>query len=101
MKMSSRESSVLLVQVLALVAGSAAFIRSAHGWKTVCQLLTATSAQPEAAPVAMDALAAMARPSALSVIAFTPVLDAVISCIERNAKVRLAQAHNCKFSELE
>ena len=76
-----------LVQVLALVAGSAGFIRSVHGWKTVCALIAVTSLHPEAAPVSMNALVAVARPSALSAVAFTPVLEAVVSCVERNAKV--------------
>ena len=75
------------VQVLALVAGSAGSIRSVHGWKTVCALIAVTSLHPEAAPVSMNALASVARASTLSAVAFTPVLEAVVSCIERNAKV--------------
>ena len=75
------------VQVLALVAGSAGSIRSVHGWKTVCALVAVTSLHPEAAPVSMNALASVARASTLSAVAFTPVLEAVVSCIERNAKV--------------
>jgi len=82
------------LQVLALVAGSASFIRSVHGWKTVCALIAVTSLHPEAAPVSMNALASVARPSALSPVAFTPVLEAVVSCIERNAKV----SWTCQFS---
>lgn len=74
-------------QVMALVAGSAGFIRSVHGWKTVCALIAVTSLHPEAAAVSMKALAAVARPPALSPVAFTPVLEAVVSCVERNAKV--------------
>ena len=74
-------------QVTALVAGSAGFIRSVHGWKTVCALIAVTSLHPEAAAVSMKALAAVARPPALSPVAFTPVLEAVVSCVERNAKV--------------
>jgi hypothetical protein len=76
-----------MVQVLALVAGSAGFIRLVHGWKTVCALIAVTSLHPEAAPVSLNALAAVARPSVLSSVAFTPVLEAVVSCVERNAKV--------------
>ena len=75
------------LQVLALVAGSAGFIRSVHGWKTICALIAVTSLHPEAAAVSMNALASVARPSALSPVAFTPVLEAVVSCVERNAKV--------------
>ena len=75
------------VQVLALVSGSAGSIRSVHGWKTVCALIAVTSLHPEAAPVSMYALASVARASTLSAVAFTPVLEAVVSCIERNAKV--------------
>ena len=77
----------IALQVLALVSGSAGFIRSVHGWKTVCALIAVTSLHPEAAAVSMKALAAVARPSALSPVAFTPVLEAVVSCVERNAKV--------------
>jgi hypothetical protein len=77
------------VQVLALVAGSAAFIRSAHGWKTVCALITATGINPEAAPTALNALASVARSQALSLQSFLPVLDAVVTCVERYALVGL------------
>ncbi len=77
------------MQVLSLVAGNAGFIRSVHGWKTVCALIVVTSLHPDAAPVSLNALAAVARPSALSAIAFTPVLEAVVSSVERNAKVHL------------
>ena len=80
------------LQVLALVSGSAGFIRSVHGWKTVCALIAVTSLHPEAATVSMKALAAVARPSALSPVAFTPVLEAVVSCVERNAKVSILGA---------
>ena len=73
--------------MLALVAGSAGSIRSVHGWKTVCALIAVTSLHPEAAPVSMNALASVARASTLSAVAFTPVLETVVSCIERNAKV--------------
>ena len=76
-----------MLQVLALVSGSAGFIRSMHGWKTVCALIAVTSLHPEAATFSMKALASVARPSALSTVAFTPVLEAVVSCVERNAKV--------------
>lgn len=74
-------------QVLALVASSAAFIRSAHGWKTVCALITATSINPEAAPTSLNALASVARSQALSTVSFLPVMDAIVACVERYALV--------------
>ena len=86
------------VQVLVLVAGSAGSIRSAHGWKTVCALIAVTSLHPQAAPVSMNALASVARASTLSAVAFTPVLEAVVSCIERYAKVASPSACACCLS---
>ncbi len=75
------------MQVLTLVAGSAAFIRSAHGWRTVCALITVTCLHPDAAPTALNALSAVARSPALSDVAFMPVLEAIVTCVERCAKV--------------
>ena len=88
---------VVVLQVLALVSGSAGFIRSVHGWKTVCALIAVTSLHPEAAGVSMKALASVARPSALSPVAFTPVLEAVVSCVERNAKVIIWRPPLCPW----
>lgn len=77
----------LRMQVLTLVAGSAAFIRSAHGWRTVCALITVTCLHPDAAPTALNALSVVACSPALSAVAFTPVLEAIVSGVERCAKV--------------
>lgn len=83
------------MQVLTLVAGSAAFIRSAHGWRTVCALITVTCLHPDAAPTALNALNAVARSPALSNHAFMPVLEAIITCVERCAKVRALHLTAC------
>ncbi|KAK9918480.1 hypothetical protein WJX75_004379 [Coccomyxa subellipsoidea] len=76
----------IAAEVLTLVAGSAAFIRSAHGWRTVCALITVTCLHPDAAPTALNALSVVARSPALSAVAFTPVLEAIVSGVERCAK---------------
>ncbi|CAL8465729.1 g5265 [Coccomyxa elongata] len=76
----------IAAEVLTLVAGSAAFIRSAHGWRTVCALITVTCLHPDAAPTALNALNAVARSPALSNNAFMPVLEAIVTCVERCAK---------------
>lgn len=86
-KIPLRTKVTFPVQVLALVAGSAAFIRSAHGWRTVCALIAVTCLHPDAAPTALNALAAVSRPPALSRAAFLPVLESIVSCVERSAKV--------------
>ena len=76
-----------MLQVLTLVAGGAAFIRTAHGWKTVCALITVTSLHPEAALTSLAALNSIVRPPALGVVAFAPVLETIVTSVERFAKV--------------
>ncbi|EIE18029.1 Sec7-domain-containing protein, partial [Coccomyxa subellipsoidea C-169] len=76
----------IAAEVLTLVAGSAAFIRSGHGWRTVTALITVTSLHPDAAPVALNALSVISRPPALCQAAFMPVLEAIVTCVERCAK---------------
>ena len=72
-------------QTLALVTGSAAYIRTLHGWRTVCALVTMTSLHPDAFSTALDALAVVARPPALAPPSFPPCLEAVMAVAERNA----------------
>jgi len=74
-------------QLLALVTASAAYIRTLHGWRTVCALVTMTSLHPDAAATALAALAAVARPPALAPPSFPACLEAVMAVAERNSKV--------------
>jgi hypothetical protein len=76
-------------QLLALVTASAAYIRTLHGWRTVCALVTMTSLHPDAAATALAALAAVARPPALAPPSFPACLEAVMAVAERNSKVPL------------
>ena len=74
-------------QLLALVTGSAAYIRTLHGWRTVCAMVTMTSLHPDAEATALSALAAVARAPALARPSFPPCLEAVMAVAERNSKV--------------
>ena len=67
------------------MTGSAAYIRTLHGWRTVCALVTMTSLHPDAFAIALDALAVVARPPALAPPSFPPCLEAVMAVAERNA----------------
>lgn len=67
------------------MTGSAAYIRTLHGWRTVCALVTMTSLHPDAFSTALDALAVVARPPALAPPSFPPCLEAVMAVAERNA----------------
>ena len=67
------------------MTGSAAYIRTLHGWRTVCALVTMTSLHPDAFATALDALAVVARPPALATPSFPPCLEAVMAVAERNA----------------
>ena len=77
----------LLPQVLALVKAAAPDLRSARAWRTLCALIANMSLHPEAAPVALEALAAAAAPEALSTLSFIPVLEVASQLVERNSAV--------------
>ena len=82
-----QRSTVEGAQVLALVKATAPDLRSARAWRTICALIANMSLHPEAAPVALEALAAAAAPEALSTLSFIPVLEAASQLVERNSAV--------------
>ncbi len=68
----------------ALLASSARYVRAEGDWRTVCALVRATAARPDAAPAALEALQAVARdPGALSGENYMPLMEASLALLER------------------
>ncbi|KAK9841755.1 hypothetical protein WJX81_000904 [Elliptochloris bilobata] len=93
-------SQRLATETLALVSGSAAYIRTLHGWSTVCKLISMTSMHPDAFAIALDALAVIARPPALAPPSFLPCLEAVVAVAERNASKEGGWEHTERALEM-
>mmetsp|Transcript_37601 Transcript_37601/g.72072 ORF Transcript_37601/g.72072 Transcript_37601/m.72072 type:complete len:1470 (+) Transcript_37601:478-4887(+) len=86
-KLQTRVAESLLESIskemLCLLKGSMAYIRSEAAWKTVCSLLSAVACHQEAAPSGFEALTLVMRePANVSRVSFVPCLEAALAFTE-------------------
>lgn len=78
----------LSAELLKMVKASAAFIRSARGWKTVCALINMTALHPEASQASFEAFSVVCKDEKLlSGSNFAPCLETALVFLDRHAKV--------------
>ncbi|DBA68573.1 TPA: hypothetical protein ACH3X2_013515 [Trebouxia sp. C0005] len=77
----------ITTELLKLVKSSAAYIRSARGWKTVCALINMTALHPEASQTSFEAFALVCKDEKLLTPAnFAPLLETALVFVDRHAK---------------
>ncbi|KAL3131638.1 hypothetical protein ABBQ38_007935 [Trebouxia sp. C0009 RCD-2024] len=77
----------IAAELLKLVKSSAAYIRSARGWKTVCALINMTALHPEASQTSFEAFALVCKDDKLMTAAnFAPLLETALVFVDRHAK---------------
>ncbi|KAL0041048.1 hypothetical protein WJX77_003321 [Trebouxia sp. C0004] len=77
----------IATELLKLVKSSAAYIRSARGWKTVCALINMTALHPEASQTSFEAFALVCKDDKLLTPAnFAPLLETALVFVDRHAK---------------
>ena len=80
----------LSAELLKMVKASAAYIRSARGWKTVCALINMTALHPEASQASFEAFSLVCKDEKLlSGSNFAPCLETALVFLDRHAKVSL------------
>lgn len=89
-------------EVLALLKASAAYIRTADGWNTVCLLLTTTSIHPGAANNVFEALGCIcSNQGLLNEVNFGPCLETALRFAEQYAKARDCCQNMCALGVKE
>ena len=78
----------LSTELLKMVKASAAHIKSARGWKTVCALINMTALHPEASQASFEAFSLVCKDDKLlSDSNFAPCLETALVFLDRHAKV--------------